>query len=94
MEEAGLPQSEGPPPLPYSLRQRKKSITFFWTLFVIDTLGQPLILYWALKYCTSLSLNLGAFFTRSLRGVGTRSQYRNRKTLANITQSFRLVRRP
>lgn len=61
MEEAGLPQSEGPPPLPYSLRTRKKSIAFFWTLFVIDTLGQPLILYWALKYCTSLSLNLGTF---------------------------------
>jgi hypothetical protein len=59
MEEAGLPQSEGPPPLPYSLRTRKKSIAFFWTLFVIDTLAQPLILYWALKYCTSLSLNLG-----------------------------------
>lgn len=84
MEEAGLPQSEGPPPLPYSLRQRKKSIAFFWTLFVIDTLGQPLILYWALKYCTSLSLNLGTFLfdlssicAPSLHGAGRRSKYKN-----------------
>jgi hypothetical protein len=59
MEEAAVPPTEGPPPLPYSLRQRKKSIFFFWSLFVIDTLAQPLILYFALRYATSLSLNLG-----------------------------------
>lgn len=54
-----MPPSDGPPPLPYSLRHRKKSIAFFWTLFVIDTLAQPLILYFALRYATNLSLNLG-----------------------------------
>jgi hypothetical protein len=48
-----------PPPLPYSLRTRKKSIAFFWTIFVIDTLAQPLILYWTLWYLTDLSHNVG-----------------------------------
>lgn len=47
-----------PPPLPYSLRTRKKSIAIFWTIFIIDTLGQPLILYWTLWYLTDLSHNL------------------------------------
>ncbi|KAH8705256.1 hypothetical protein BGW36DRAFT_263589, partial [Talaromyces proteolyticus] len=60
--------SDGPPPLPYSLRQRKRSIAFFWTLFVIDTLAQPLVLYFALKYCTSLSLNM--VFTISTAALG------------------------
>ena len=50
-----------PPPLPYSLRDRKKSIVIFWTIFVVDTLGQPLILYWTLWYLTDLSHNLGMF---------------------------------
>lgn len=48
-----------PPQLPYSLHTRKKSIAIFWTLFVIDTLAQPLILYWALWYATDLSHNMG-----------------------------------
>ncbi|KAF7716173.1 Uncharacterized protein PECH_005450 [Penicillium ucsense] len=47
-----------PPPLPYSLRTRKKAIAIFWTIFIIDTLGQPLILYWTLWYLTNLSHNL------------------------------------
>lgn len=51
--------SSCPPELPYSLRDRKWSIAFFWTLFVIDTLAQPLILYFALWYATDLSHNLG-----------------------------------
>lgn len=50
--------ADGPPPLPYSLRARKRSIAFFWTLFVVDTLAQPLILYFALRYASPLSLNL------------------------------------
>lgn len=53
-----LPLHTEPPPLPYSLHTRKKAIAFFWILFVVDTLGQPLILYWALWYCTDLSHNL------------------------------------
>lgn len=62
MEEGtifGLPSE--PPPLPYSLHTRKKAIAIFWTIFVIDTLGQPLILYWTLWYLTDLSHNLGMF---------------------------------
>lgn len=60
MEENICPSSE-PPPLPYSLRKRWKAIAFFWILFVVDTLGQPLVLYWTLWYLTDLSHNLGTF---------------------------------
>lgn len=59
MEEGTVPTPSEPPPLPYSLHTRKKSIAFFWTIFVIDTLAQPLILYWCLWYLTDLSPNLG-----------------------------------
>lgn len=70
MEEGtGNPFPE-PPPLPYSLRTRKKSIAFFWTLFTIDTLVQPLTLYWTLTYLTDLSDNLVfSIVTASLGGV-------------------------
>ncbi|KKA17714.1 Uncharacterized protein T310_8343 [Rasamsonia emersonii CBS 393.64] len=68
MDEPAVPSTEGPPPLPYSLRQRKLSIAFFWTLFVIDTLVQPLVLYYALRYGTDLSLNM--VFTVSTAALG------------------------
>lgn len=48
-----------PPPLPYSLRDRKKSITIFWSLFLLDCIAQPLGLYFGLWYGTNLSHNLG-----------------------------------
>lgn len=69
MAEDGQPAapSEGPPPLPYSLRNRKKSIAFFWTIFCIDTLVQPLVLYYALWYGTDLSHNLGMWDLSRLR---------------------------
>ncbi|KAF9892499.1 hypothetical protein FE257_001608 [Aspergillus nanangensis] len=47
-----------PPPLPYSLHTRKKTIFIFWSLFVLDCMAQPLILYWCLWYLTDLSHNL------------------------------------
>lgn len=50
-----------PPVLPYSLRDRKRSITIFWSLFLLDTLVQPLAFYFVLWYCTDLSHNLGAY---------------------------------
>ncbi|OXV11817.1 hypothetical protein Egran_00422 [Elaphomyces granulatus] len=68
MEEVIIPFSSTPPPLPYSLRQRKRSIAFFWTLFVIDTLVQPLVLYFVLRHATSLSLNM--VFTISTAALG------------------------
>lgn len=62
MEEGTVPSATSePPPLPYSLRDRKKAIVIFWTIFVVDTLGQPLILYWTLWYLTDLSHNVGMF---------------------------------
>ncbi|KGO74860.1 hypothetical protein PITC_043420 [Penicillium italicum] len=70
MEEGTIPTTSEPPPLPYSLRTRKKSIAFFWTIFVIDTMAQPLILYWCLWYLTDLSPNLVfSIVTASLGGV-------------------------
>ncbi|PGH09682.1 hypothetical protein AJ80_07633 [Polytolypa hystricis UAMH7299] len=62
------PVPAGLPELPYSLRDRKRSIAIFWTVFVIDTLAQPLILYFALWYCTDLSHNL--VFTISTAALG------------------------
>ncbi|KAJ5295626.1 hypothetical protein PENANT_c001G10466 [Penicillium antarcticum] len=64
------PTHTEPPPLPYSLYTRKKSIAIFWTIFVIDTLGQPLIFYWCLWYLTDLSHNVVfSIVTASLGGV-------------------------
>ncbi|KAJ5948665.1 hypothetical protein N7454_001972 [Penicillium verhagenii] len=57
-ERNTVPRHTEPPPLPYSLHTRKKSIAFFWTIFVLDTLGQPVALYWGLWYGTDLSHNL------------------------------------
>ncbi|PIG86103.1 hypothetical protein AARAC_008474 [Aspergillus arachidicola] len=59
-----------PPPLPYSLRTRKKSIAIFWILFVIDALAQPVALYFGLWYGTNLSHNLVfTIVTASLGGI-------------------------
>ncbi|KAJ5770315.1 uncharacterized protein N7511_002366 [Penicillium nucicola] len=64
------PTHTEPPPLPYSLHTRKKAIAIFWTIFVIDTLGQPLIFYWCLWYLTDLSHNVVfSIVTASLGGV-------------------------
>ncbi|KAJ6021084.1 hypothetical protein N7540_006588 [Penicillium herquei] len=57
-EASVVPVHTIPPPLPYSLHTRKKSIAFFWTIFILDTLGQPVALYWGLWYGTNLSHNL------------------------------------
>ncbi|KAK2745431.1 hypothetical protein FQN57_003774 [Myotisia sp. PD_48] len=53
-----VPAAAGPPELPYSLRTRKRSIAIFWTLFLLDLVAQPLILYFTLWYLTDLSHNL------------------------------------
>lgn len=78
MEEDSAPATpppaaapSGPPELPYSLRNKKWAITFFWSLFVIDTLVQPLVLYFALWYGTDLSHNLGMY-------IQTKIDLRNR----------------
>ncbi|KAK2807997.1 hypothetical protein FQN50_005079 [Emmonsiellopsis sp. PD_5] len=68
MDTAKVQPPPGPPELPYSLRDRKRSIAFFWSMFIIDTLAQPLILYFALWYLTDLSHNL--VFTISTAALG------------------------
>ncbi|KAI9039618.1 uncharacterized protein KD926_009210 [Aspergillus affinis] len=59
MEEGRAnPVPSEPPPLPYSLRTRKKSIAIFWSLFVLDLAAQPVALFWGLWYGTDLSHNM------------------------------------
>lgn len=62
-EQAAGPASSSlylaePPALPYTLRTRKRSIAVFWSLFVLDMLVQPLVLYWTLWYLADLSHNM------------------------------------
>lgn len=71
MEEVTVPGPSEPPPLPYSLHTRKKSIAIFWTIFVVDTLAQPLILYWCLWYLTDLSHNLGTIYGWNKYQIGS-----------------------
>lgn len=60
---------EHPPPLNYTLRTRKKSLYIFWGLIVLDCICTPLILYFTLWYCTSLSHN--AVFSISTAALGS-----------------------
>ena len=46
-----------PPPLKYTLRTRKASIVFFWSLILIDSIAIPLVLYFTLQYHTDLTPN-------------------------------------
>jgi multisubunit Na+/H+ antiporter MnhE subunit len=63
------PSFPEPPPLNYTLKTRYKAIAIFWTLVVIDCMAVPLILYFALWYCTSLSPN--AVFSISTGALGS-----------------------
>ena len=44
-----------PPPLPVSLRERKKGIALAWTLIVLDSSILPLIVFYGLWYGSSLT---------------------------------------
>lgn len=52
-----LVEPTGPPPLNYTLRTRKLSIAFFWSLILFDSIAVPIGLYFGLWYGTSLSPN-------------------------------------
>lgn len=45
---------EGPPALPYSLRDHKKKIALIWGLIILDSCIAPLLLFYPLGYATSL----------------------------------------
>lgn len=51
------PQDNAPPPLNYTLRTRKLSIAFFWSLILFDSIAVPIGLYFGLWYGTNLSPN-------------------------------------
>lgn len=63
------PSFAHPPPLNYSLRTRKRSITIFWTLVFLDVVCMPIILYFCLWYLTGLTHN--AVFSISTGALGT-----------------------
>ncbi|KAI5292842.1 hypothetical protein KEM52_006030 [Ascosphaera acerosa] len=57
-DDASQSRTAEPPPLPYTLRTRKRSIALFWSIFFVDTNVQPLVLYYTLWYLTDMSDNL------------------------------------
>ncbi|KAL0257918.1 hypothetical protein SLS55_007086 [Diplodia seriata] len=63
------PDFTHPPPLNYTLRTRKKSIFWFWSLIILDCVCMPIALYFGLWYGTSLSHN--AVFSISTGLLGT-----------------------
>ncbi|KAK7527410.1 uncharacterized protein IWZ02DRAFT_429800 [Phyllosticta citriasiana] len=63
------PDFTHPPDLNYSLRTRKKSISLFWSLIVVDCIFTPIALYFGLWYGTNLSHN--AVFSISTGTLGS-----------------------
>ena len=56
-----------PPELNYSLWPRKRAISIFWFLVLVDCIAVPIALYFALWYHTDLSPNAGMFVFREFR---------------------------
>lgn len=59
-----------PPPLNYSLWDRRWFIAFFWSMILIDCIAAPIVLYFCLWYLTDLSPNaVFSIVTAALGGV-------------------------
>jgi hypothetical protein len=59
-----------PPPLNYSLWDRRRAIAFFWVLIVVDCIAMPIVLYFCLWHLTGLSPNaVFSIVTAALGGV-------------------------
>lgn len=59
-----------PPPLNYSLWDRKWFIVFFWSMILVDCIAAPIVLYFCLWYLTDLSPNaVFSIVTAALGGV-------------------------
>ena len=66
------PDFTHPPPLNYSLRPRKKSIFWFWTLIFLDCVCMPIGLYFGMWYgLTRDQLSANAVFSISTALLGT-----------------------
>jgi hypothetical protein len=66
------PDFSRPPPLNYSLRPRKKSIFWFWTLIFLDCVCMPIGLYFGMWYgLTRDQLSANAVFSISTALLGT-----------------------
>ena len=59
-----------PPPLNYSLWDRRWFIAFFWSMILVDCIAAPIVLYFCLWYLTDLSPNaVFSIVTAALGGV-------------------------
>ncbi|KAB2100702.1 hypothetical protein AG0111_0g10903 [Alternaria gaisen] len=66
------PDFTRPPPLKYTLRTRKKSIFWFWTLIILDCVFMPIGLYFGMWYgLTRDQLSANAVFSISTALLGT-----------------------
>lgn len=66
------PDFRRPPPLNYSLRIRKKSIFWFWTLIFVDCILMPIGMYFGMWYgLTRDQLSANAVFSISTALLGT-----------------------
>jgi hypothetical protein len=66
------PDFRKPPPLNYSLRERKKAIIYFWTLIFVDCILMPIGLYFGMWYgLTRDQLSANAVFSISTALLGT-----------------------
>lgn len=66
------PDFRRPPPLKYSLRDRKKAIIYFWSLIIIDCIFMPIALYFGMWYgLTRDQLSANAVFSISTALLGT-----------------------
>jgi hypothetical protein len=66
------PDFRAPPPLKYTLRTRKKSIFWFWTLIILDCVFMPIGLYFGMWYgLTRDQLSANAVFSISTALLGT-----------------------
>jgi hypothetical protein len=66
------PDFARPPPLKYSLRVRRKSIFWFWTLIFVDCILMPIGMYFGMWYgLTRDQLSANAVFSISTALLGT-----------------------
>jgi hypothetical protein len=66
------PDFRRPPPLNYSLRDRKKAIFWFWTLIFVDCILMPIGLYFGMWYgLTRDQVSANAVFSISTALLGT-----------------------
>jgi len=75
--DAHLLQGLRPPPLNYSLRDRKKSIVIIWTIIILDACILPIVLFYALWFTKVSHLTVISILS-SVFGLSTLYHFANR----------------